>query len=117
MRDRDLRRNFATNHYIHLNLPDAPPIHALPHLAGSRHCKPEKEEIKQMLIVDVAEPATTKWESPTIFMPINDKSLWLCVEYKRFNAVIAQVRFCIPSMNECNDSPRKSQIFWQSMPV
>lgn len=108
--DDHLERFSVAKHRIHLNLPDAPPIHETPHRTGPQQQQLKKEETEQVLKFRVAEPATTEWASPTVVVLKKDKSLRLSVDNRLFNAETVRDSYLVPIMDESKEALGEARI-------
>jgi len=58
-----------------------------------------KEELDEMLENGIIEPSTSEWSAPIVLVRKKDKSLMLCVDYRRLNQVSQM------DASPCNESP------------
>lgn len=73
--------------------------------------KLEKQEVHEMLAIDVVEPAQTEWGSLIVLVPKKDVNLCCHVEYHNLNAVWIQDSYQRPRVEECNDLLSDATIF------
>lgn len=101
----------AGQHRIEISLEDTWPIHSALYQAGPKARKLKKDEIAEMLDLEVIEPAQNKWTSPIVFALKKDGTLWFCVDYRKLNSVIVRDFYPILCMDECVDLLGVMKIF------
>ena len=87
------------------------PVFQPPYRAGPNARAREKEEIDEMLSMDVIEEAECEWASPIVFVPKPDGTMRFCVDYRRLNAMTIRDSYPIPRMDECIESLGYAKIF------
>lgn len=63
-----------------------------------------------MLKIGEAEPATTEWTSPIVFVPKKNGRLRFCIDYRHLNAVTVCDSYLILRMDDCIDSLERARI-------
>lgn len=87
-----------------MNQPDDALIHKTFHPTGPRRRALKKKKLDQMVKAAVAEPETTEWASPTVFVHKKDGCIRFCVDYRRLNVVTEKDDYLIARMDKCLDS-------------
>ncbi len=77
-------RTELTHHTIHLSTPS--PSCQRPYRVPERLVEPLKEEIKMMKELGVIEPSMSEWSSPMVIVPKKDRSLRVCINFRKLNA-------------------------------
>lgn len=90
----------AATHRVELDPPETRLIHTASYPAGTKAKDFEKNEIDNILSLNVVEPFQTEPASPVVFALKKDKALQYCVEYRKHNAVDVQVSYRLPRMDE-----------------
>ena len=67
-------------------------------------CDIEKAKLYKMVEQGVAVPIpTTHWATPVVFSPKKDRTIQLCVDYRRLNSMNIHDAYLILRMDECID--------------
>ena len=61
------------------------------------------QELREMLDCGIIERSTSDWASPMVTVQKKDKSLRLCVDYRRLNALSKADAYPIPRVDELID--------------
>lgn len=61
---------------------------SVPYLTGLKARDFEKDEIDNIIPINVVELAQTEWASPVVFAPTKGKTLRLCLDYRKLEAII-----------------------------
>ena len=62
-----------------------------------------KKEIKDMLEHSIIELSSSKWSAPIVIVPKKDKSLRICVDYRRLNSISEMDAYPMPRIDEVID--------------
>jgi hypothetical protein len=62
-----------------------------------------KEHIKELLEKGFIRPSSSLWEAPVIFVPKNDGTQRLCVDYHALNEVTVKNKYLLPRIDELFD--------------
>jgi len=62
-----------------------------------------KEELDEMLENGIIEPSTSEWSAPVVLVRKKDRSLGLCVDYRRLNQVSQMDAYPMPRVDELID--------------
>jgi hypothetical protein len=62
-----------------------------------------KEHIKELLEKGFIRPSSSLWEAPVIFVPKNDGTQRLCVDYHALNEVTVKNKYLLPKIDELFD--------------
>jgi hypothetical protein len=59
-----------------------------------------EEELQRMVDMDVIEPSDSPWAAPVCLVAKKDGSIWLCIDYRRLNAVTHKDSFPLPRIDD-----------------
>lgn len=100
LQDTLLGRIRADKLQIELNSGGVRPIQSASNRAGPRAWKLEKNEIDQILVMDVNEPAQTYWVEPIVLAHEKEGKNHLCVDSRRLNAITFRESYPILRMDK-----------------
>jgi hypothetical protein len=84
----------------HIDTGDAAPIHCRPHKM-SHHLRPAlKEELEELLKIDIIEPSLSDWAAPIIMVKKKDGGLRLCVDFRKLNQVARGCAYPLPRVHD-----------------
>lgn len=69
------------------------------------------QETDRILKEGLIEPTMSEWATSVVFAPKKAEKLRFCVDYRMLTAMMVQVTYPSPRMEECTDSLRDSTIF------
>lgn len=85
-------------HTIHLNNPT--PVCQQDYRAPERLVEPLKEEIHMMIDLGVIEPSRSDWSSPMVIVLKKDRSLRVCIDFRKLNAVSKFDAYPMPHIDD-----------------
>ena len=81
----------------------AKPIRLAPYRIPHAYRKAVQQEIKEMLEGGIIEPSSSEWCSPMVIVKKKDKSLRICVDYRRLNSVSQVDAYPMPRIDDTLD--------------
>jgi hypothetical protein len=103
-RDRDIE--FVIN-----LMPDSAPIYKSPYRMATLDLAELKEHIKELLEKGFIHPSTSSWGVPMIFVPKNDGTQKLCVDYRALNEVTVKNKYPLPRIDDLFDQLHGTCVF------
>jgi hypothetical protein len=103
-RDRDIE--FVIN-----LMPDSAPIYKSPYRMATLDLAELKEHIKELLEKGFIHPSTSSWGAPMIFVPKNDGTQRLCVDYRALNEVTVKNKYPLPRIDDLFDQLHGTCVF------
>jgi hypothetical protein len=103
-RDRDIE--FVIN-----LMPDSAPIYKSPYRMATLDLAELKEHIKELLEKGFIHPSTSLWGAPMIFVPKNDGTQRLCVDYRALNEVTVKNKYPLPRIDDLFDQLHGTCVF------
>ncbi len=100
----------VTEHRMDLE-PGASPACLPPDRAAHKAQEVEKNEVEEMLRMDVIEPASTEWSSPVVIVPKPDVRCRFCFDYRRLNTLSLKYSYPFLRMDRCTDSLGDAKFF------
>ena len=82
---------------------EASPIKQPPYRIPYAYREEVKQELKEMLNAGIIEESNSEWASPIVLVRKKDKSLRLCVGYRRLNAVSEMEPYPMPRIEDLLD--------------
>lgn len=98
-------------HCIKLDPSNCWPVHAAPYRAGPKTYAVEKDEIDNMLRMNIIEPAQTEWESPVVIATKKEGTLRFCDKFRKLNFDTMRDSYPLLRVKECIDSLADARIF------
>lgn len=83
--------------------PDQGPVCQRPYRIPERLLDPLKEEIRTMIRLGVFEPSESEWSSAFVIVPKKDRSLQICIEFRKINAISQFVAYPMPRIDNLLD--------------
>ncbi|KAL0155309.1 hypothetical protein M9458_049572, partial [Cirrhinus mrigala] len=91
-------RTTVIQHHIHLT--DTTPCRQRPYRVPESLLMPLKQEIQTMLDLGVIEPSESEWSSPLVIVPKKDKSLRVCIDFRKLNSQSRFDAYPMPRIDE-----------------
>ena len=88
----------VTEHVI--NTGEARPIRSQPYLISPTKLDGVKKEINSLLELVIIAPSTSPWSSPMVPIIKPDKSIRLCIDYRKVSNVMVSDPYYIPTVDE-----------------
>jgi len=82
---------------------DKGPIRLPPYRLPYAYRESVKMEIEDMLKHGIIEPSTSEWSAPIVVVQKKDKSLRICVDYRRLNSLSEMDAYPMPRIDEVID--------------
>jgi glycogen debranching enzyme len=80
--------------------PGTVPIHKTPYKMATPELAVLKEHIKELLEKGFIHPSSSLWGAPVIFVPKNDGTQRLCVDYHSPNEVTVKNKYPLPRIDD-----------------
>ena len=93
----------------HVPTGSARPVRLPPYRLPYTYRQSVKEELDEMLENGIIEPSTSEWSAPIVLVRKKDKSLRLCVDYRRLNQVSQMDAYPMPRVDELIDRVGKAR--------
>jgi hypothetical protein len=91
--------------------PDTTPIYKTPYRMATPELAELKEHIKELLEKEFIRPRSSLWGAPVIFIPKNDGTRRLCMDYRVLNEVIIKNKYQLPRIDDMFDQLRGACVF------
>lgn len=78
----------------------SPPVHVGPRRMAAAERKVVREQVAEMLDLDVVEPANGPWSSPVVLAKKKDGSIRFCVDYRAVNDVTIKDVYPLPRVDD-----------------
>jgi hypothetical protein len=79
------------------------PIYKTPYRMATLELAKLKEHIKELLEKGFIHPSLSPWGAPVIFVPKNDGTQRLCVDYRALNEVTIKNKYLLPRIDDLFD--------------
>jgi hypothetical protein len=86
--------------------PGASPIYKTPYRMDTPELAELKEHIKELLEKRFIHPSSSLWGAPVIFVPKNDGTQKLCMDYRALNEVTIKNKYPLPRIDDLFDQLR-----------
>jgi hypothetical protein len=70
-----------------------------------------KEQLQELLDKGYIRPSASPWGAPVIFVPKNDGTQRMCVDYRSLNEVIIKNKYPLPRINDLFDQLKGACVF------
>ena len=97
------RPGYTTLTEHHIPTEHTTPVRLPPYRIPHAFKEEVHKELKEMLACGIIEPSTSEWASPMVTVRKKDKSLRLCVDYRRLNARSAGDAYPMPRVEDLID--------------
>ena len=84
----------------HIKMGDALPIRSVPYAISPKKLEDVRKEISSLLEKGIIVPSTSQWSSPIVPLIKPDRSIRLCVDFRKLNAITEPDPYCIPLVEE-----------------
>jgi hypothetical protein len=84
-------------------MPGTAPIYKTPYRMTTLELAELKEHIKDLLEKGFIHPSSSPWEAPVIFVPKNDDTQRLCMDYRALNKVTVKNKYPLPRIDDLFD--------------
>jgi hypothetical protein len=91
--------------------PGTTPIYKTPYRMATPELAELKEHIKELLEKEFIRPRSSLWGAPVIFIPKNDGTRRLCMDYRVLNEVIIKNKYQLPRIDDMFDQLRGACVF------
>jgi hypothetical protein len=92
-------------------MPGTAPIYKTPYRMATLELAELKEHIKDLLEKGFIHPSSSPWEAPVIFVPKNDDTQRLCMDYRALNKVTVKNKYPLPRIDDLFDQLRGACVF------
>ncbi|XP_070054641.1 uncharacterized protein [Nicotiana tomentosiformis] len=87
------------NRYIDV-MPDMQPISISPYRMAPTELKELKEKLKDLLEKGFIRPSVSPWGASVLFIRKKDRSLRMCIDYRKLNKVMIKNKYPLPRIND-----------------
>ena len=91
--------------------PGTSPISMTPHRMSTVELQELKVQIQGLLDKGFIRPSTSLWGAPVLFAKKKDKTLRLCIDYRRLNRVTIKNRYPLPRIDDLFDQLRGARVY------
>ena len=91
--------------------PGTSPISMTPHRMAPVELQELKVQIQDLLDRGFIRPSTSPWGTPVLFAKKKDKTLHLCIDYRKLNRVTIKNRYPLPRIDDLFDQLRGAQVY------
>ena len=95
---------------IELHL-DTSTIYSTPHRMTPVELQELKVQLQELLDRGFIRPSTSPWGAPVLFSKKKDKTLRLCIDYRKLNRVTINNRYPLPRIDDLFDQLRGERIY------
>lgn len=92
-------------------IPGTPPIPLLPYRFAPADLVILKEQLQEFLSKGFIHPCTSPWETSALFAKKKDRSLRLCIDYRKLNNVTVKNKYPLPRIDDFFDQLKGSCCF------
>jgi hypothetical protein len=86
-------------------------IYKTPYRMATPELAKLKEHIKELLEKGFIRPSSSLWGAPVIFVPKNDGTQMLCMDYCALNEVTVKNKYQLPRIDDLFDQLRGAYVF------
>ena len=105
----DLGKTTVTSHSIQPLTDD--PIRCAPRRVPLHQQEEVRHHIQELLDHDIIAPSNSPWAAPIVIVRKPDKSIRLCVDYRRLNSVSKKDAFPLPRVDDAIDAVSGARYF------
>jgi hypothetical protein len=91
--------------------PGTAPIYKTPYRMATSELAELKEHINELLEKGFISPNSSPWGAPVIFVPKNDGTQRLCMDYHALNEVTVKNKYPLPRIDDLFDQLRGACVF------
>jgi hypothetical protein len=91
--------------------PGTTPIYRSPFRMTTPELAELKEHIKELLEKGFIHPSSSPWGALVIFVPKNDGTQWLCVDYPALNEITIKNKYPLPRIDDLFNQLRGACVF------
>jgi hypothetical protein len=84
-------------------VPGTAPIFKRPYGMVANQLAELKEQLQELLEKGYIHPSASPWRAPVIFVPKNDGTQRMCVDYRSLNEVIIKNKYPLPRIDDLFD--------------
>ena len=93
--------------------PSTSPISMNPHRMAPVELQELRVQLQELLDKGFIRSSTSPWGTPVLFAKKKDKTLRLCINYRRLNRVTIKNRYPLPSIDDLFDQLRGSRVYFK----
>jgi hypothetical protein len=86
-------------------------IYKTPYSMATPELAKLKEHLKELLEKGFIRPSSSPWGAPVIFVPKNDGTQRLCMDYRALNEVTVKNKYMLPRIDDLFDQLRGACVF------
>ena len=91
--------------------PDTSPISMTPHRIAPVELQELKIQLQELLDKGFIRPSTSPWGTSIFFSKKKDKTLRLCIDYRKLNKVMIKNQYPLPRIDDLFDQLRGAQVY------
>ena len=91
--------------------PGTLPISMTPHRMAPVELQELKVQIQELLGKGFIRPRTSPWGAPVLFAKKKDKTLRLCIDYRKLNRVTIKNRYPLQRIDDLFDQLRRARVY------
>ena len=91
--------------------PGTSPISMTPHRMAPVELQELRVQLQELLDKGFIRPSTSPWGAPILFAKKKDKTLRLCIDYRRLNRVTIKNRYPLPKIDDLFDQLRGARVY------
>jgi hypothetical protein len=91
--------------------PGTTPIYKTPYRMATPELAELNEHMKELLEKGFIRPSSSRWGAPVIFVPKNDGTQRLCVDYRSLNEVTIKNKYPLPKIDDLFDQLHGTYVF------
>jgi hypothetical protein len=92
-------------------VPDTAPIFKRPYRMTTNQLAELKEQLQELLDKGYIRPSASPWGAPVIFVPKNDGTQRMCVDYRSLNEVTIKNKYPLPRIDDLFDQLNGACVF------
>ena len=91
--------------------PGTSPISMTPHRMTLVELQELRVQLQELLDKGLIRPSTSPWGAPILFSKKKDKTLRLCIDYRRLNRITIKNRYPLPRIDDLFDQLRGARVY------
>nr|GFC09281.1 putative reverse transcriptase domain, aspartic peptidase domain protein [Tanacetum cinerariifolium]GFC09705.1 putative reverse transcriptase domain, aspartic peptidase domain protein [Tanacetum cinerariifolium] len=92
-------------------IPRAEPISKAPYRMAPVELKELKEQLQEMLENGFIRPSVSPWGAPVLFVKKKDRSMRLCIDYRKLNRITIRSHYPLPRIDDLFDQLQRAKYF------
>ena len=92
-------------------IPGVAPISMAPYRMAPAELKELKKQLEELLDRGFIRPSISPWGAPVLFVRKKDRSMRLCIDYRRLNQVTVKNKYPLPRIDDLLDQLKGASVF------